>query len=295
MAAKRRKILKAAPPSLTSSFQAGNMCHISYYSPLLHYQDPIGLLCRVSLMQSNTQSFRLYFPAIPLQPSWLIPNTCVTTFSLHHCHPGNIIQQITESKKFLWDQRPGHLPHTNQPAVILQIQLRATEIYSSLKVSSTASRLHPTLAKDHRYHPVGLPAQSSIPSHIQFRIQNILNHGREISHEPETSGCNYTVLKDLERTYTRDNNITVETWRQEIIAEEEAATFHLARAVQTTIERVDRCESKLRYGSGIEPSYLLKDSFSDRIMETQVFIKEWSAKYRKGEGWCSLFPSLQWL
>ena len=120
--------------------------------------------------------------------------------------------------------------------------------------------------------PRGFSVQSPVHSSIQLPIQNILSRGREISHEPETPGCNYTGLKDLGRTYTRDNNIAAETWHQKIIAEEEAARFHLTRAVQTTIERVDRCESDLGYGSGSERSYLLKGSFSDRSSDPQVFI-----------------------
>ena len=139
-----------------------------------------------------------------------------------------------------------------------------------LKAFKNSFKTASNVCKGNSISPSGFSAQPSVHSSIHIPIQNILSRGRETSREPETSECSYTVLKDLGKTYTRDNSITVETWSQKITAEEETAKFRLERALKTTIKGVDRCESVLRYGSETECSYLSKDNFSDRRMIPQV-------------------------
>ena len=94
------------------------------------------------------------------------------------------------------------------------------------------------VCKGNPISPSGFSARSPVHSSYHFPIQNVLSRGLETSREPETPERNYTVLKGLGRTFSRDNSITAQTWQQKTIAEEEEeeqeAPFHPPQALNST-------------------------------------------------------------
>ncbi|KAM0798837.1 hypothetical protein BDR22DRAFT_857965 [Usnea florida] len=190
----------------------------------------------VSFDTHNTTDYRIQ--AVPLRPK-------TRSFALHESAASNTAKSAT----------------CNGDILVLE----------SFKNSTKAAF---NVCKRNSILPSGISAPTPDHSSIRFPVQNVLSRGRETSREPETSKSNYTVLKDLGRTFSCGNSIAAETWQQRIIAEEEKEEthFHPTRALKSTVKGVDHCESDLSYGSGIERSYLSNGSFSDLRMGPQVFI-----------------------